>query len=305
LAEEQKAVFVFDIRMDKISNGELGKMLDLESKMEGLPGPSGDAPPPSAIERVFGAVSAPETIDQIQDMENSNGPLPVEFFITIKFNDSEVAAEQLDKMKADSESVEIGGKTFYKPKSEDAPEGILMNVIDDVTMEVGTELYLTRSDRKVFTEGLNSAWANVPDDAFRMAFDMAGAESLMEDVMAMGRENIPPNFVAYVDLLGNAKDMRLSVDLDGSNLLTMAMTGVDDDAASELQEGLDSLLGFAKMGGQAQVGGLRAMDPDAADVATEILDALAATVDGDQVSVEIPKPDGFNEAVQRMVPGGN
>jgi hypothetical protein len=62
LAEEQKAVFVFDIRMDKISNGELGKMLDLESKMEGLPGPSGDAPPPSAIERVFGAVSAPETI---------------------------------------------------------------------------------------------------------------------------------------------------------------------------------------------------------------------------------------------------
>lgn len=303
LAEDQKAVLVFDVRMDRIQDGEMGKLLDLESRMDDMTDDP-DAPPASSVSRIFGAASAPDNMAQFEEMEDG-GDLPMEFFVNIKFKDAEIAAAQMDKMKEKSEEIEIDGATYYKPSDDDAPAGLLMKVVNSTEMEVGTETYLTRSDRKVFTDGLNAAWSKIPDDAIRLAFDMAGAKSLMDDVMAMGRETVPPNFGAFVDLLGNAKDMRLSLDPDGANLLTLSATGVDEDSAVHLQEGLDSILGIGKGFAQGQVGALRSVDKGAFEVASEILKSLTPTVSGDQVEIKIPKPEGFNEAVQRMTSGNN
>ena len=305
LAEDQKAVMVFDFRMEKMQSGDLGKALDIEGQMANLPTQSADSPAPDSIARIFGAVSAPESMDAIQNMQMADD-LAMEFFTRIEFKEADDAKMHFDTLVEKSDEKTIGGKTYYSPKEdEEGPKNMLVNMVDEKTIEFGTEAYLTRSNRKVFTDGLNDAWSKVPDDAIRFAIDMNGAEGLVEDLMDMGRESVPPNFAAYVDLLGNAKDLRITFDLDGKNLMTLGATGVDEDSAVELQEGLDSLLGFAKMGAMQGVGQLKQQDPDAAEVASELVESLAATVEGDQVSIQIAKPEGFNEAVQRMVPGGN
>ena len=304
LAESDKAVVMFDIQLDRVRDSELGKMLDLESKMSQLPGQSDSSPDPSTLERVTGAISAPESADDLKDMDEGKA-LPMEMFMKMEFKDSASAEAAMAELKEKADEVEIGGEMFYKRNDGKGPQNLLAHMVDSTTLEMGTEKYLMRADRNVMTGGLENAWSLVPDECIRIAIDLEGAKALVDQAITDGRDQVPENFAAYVDLIKNMKDLRLTLGVDSDHLLTIASTGTDESAAEELGEGLDSLLMFPKMMGQSQVGQLKEADPEAAAVAGLILDALKTEVVGDQMQIQLPRPDGFNEAVKRLAPPSN
>ena len=299
IAEKQKAVMSFDVRLDMIRNCELAKSMKLEEQMSQWAASQGDdGPDPTKLDRIWGAMSAPENMEAAQGF--ATGQLPIEFFVMFKFKDKAAADELMKKAEADnSETFEKDGQTYYRPPNDgNAPEGMVMHRFDDKTIELGTEAYLFNKDRKVFTSGLQAAWDKVPDEAIRLALDLEGAKGLIGEAVAAGKQGGDAMTGAYLDLIDNAKNVRLSIDLSGANLVTLVATGVDEDQAKELSEGLDAVLGLAKMGGQMQVNQMKQMDEALASAMETILKSLNAKADGSEVSVVIPKPSGFDEAVK-------
>jgi hypothetical protein len=299
LEEGQKAVLAFDIRMGNIVDSELGKTLGLSDKLSGVQAQSGDedAPDPANLNRVFGAMSAPA--DMATAMTVQTGEMPFEFFVQMQFKDAESVNKLLAKAKEkNSGTVESNGKTYYKSDPESGtPAGLLMGKVDEKTVEMGTEAYLLQANRRPFTDNLASALAKAPkEDAVRIVVDLEGAKGLIAEAVAMGKQQAPDPMVGvYMDLIDNMKNLRLSMDLAGENLLTIQATGVNEDDAVELKEGLDSLLGMAKMGLKAQLPMIREQDEDGAALAEQFAKSLTAKNSGEEVSVIIPKPEGFDE----------
>ena len=149
LEESQMAVMSFDIHMDQIRKSEMAGVLDLESKMSSLP--NADKFDPSKVNRIFGATSAPESMESAQTYQGGE-PSPVEFFTRMELVDSAAADELMEKIKSEGEAVEMGGETYYKSTEDKAPDNVMAHRVDDTTVEMGTEAYLLRPDRKVFTD---------------------------------------------------------------------------------------------------------------------------------------------------------
>ncbi len=219
----------------------------------------------------------------------------------IQFSDTETLAEMIKKAESEgAESFERDGKTYYNPPADgDTPEGIIMHQVDANTMEMGTEAYLFYPNQlDVFSDGLKAAWDKVPDESIRMAFDLAGASGIINEAVAMGKQNGDAMTGAYLDLIDNLKDLRLSLDFTGENMLTLRATGVSESEAEEVRGGLDSILGIAKMAGGAQAAAIKQQNEAAGAALEAILKSLAAKSEGAEVSVVIPKPAGFEEAVK-------
>jgi hypothetical protein len=299
LEESQKAVLVFDFRFDKLKSSDAAKSLKIAEKIKSAKPSSDDMPNPDKIVRVFGAASAPEDISEIQGFKGE-GPLPVEFFSRIEMEDAASLNEAMEKLMEKSEVVEMGGKTYYKPNEEDAPENIMATKVNDTTIEFGTTAYITRADRKVFTDGLTAAWQKSPDDAVRLAIDLEGASSLIEAAVAQGKESAPPNFAPFIDLLSAASDLRISMDFEGENLLTIGTTGKSESEAEDLEGGLNTLVGFGQMFGTQAVQGLKQQSEELGTMAEGILKSLEAVRDGDSVVLAIPRPEGFAEALKGL-----
>ena len=114
LEEKQKAVVVFDIRMDSIRNSELAKKLKLTEKLTEMHAQSGDdGPSPASMDRIFGAMSAPENMQEAMGIQM--GQMPFDFFVKVSFNDEASVTDLVAKAEEEEfETVENGGKTFFK-----------------------------------------------------------------------------------------------------------------------------------------------------------------------------------------------
>ena len=301
LEQSQMAVVSFDISMEKIRNSEMSKTLDLESKI-GNATPNSDKFDSAGVKRIFGAASVPESIKDVRGYQGE-GPLPVEFFARVEMIDSAAADDAMKQIQEKGEAVEIEGKKFYKSAEEDAPEGLLAHMVDDSTIEMGTEAYLTRADRKVFTEGLTAAWKKVPDEAVKIAMDFEGAPGLVAELQEMATASIPENFAAYAELIGGISGMHITIDMDGDNLLTIGMTGKSESQAEEIEGGLGSLIGIGQLAGMGQVGQLKQISPDLGAMVEQILEALKADRAGKDVSVKLIHPDGLADAI-KVITGG-
>lgn len=306
LQEQQKAVLAFDLRLDLLMGSELAKSLKLSEQVSKMVAQQGDdGPDPNTIAQVSGALSAPENMEAAQSFSNGGGgKLPIEFFVKMKFKDKESAAIVMAKIIEKSpEPFERDGKTYYRPKDEGAPENAVVHQFDATTLEFGTEAYVFHpNNQKVFTEALTAAWTEMPkNEAIRLAVDMAGASALLAEAVEFGKQAGDPTVAGFLDLVDNMKNLRLSIDIASANLITLRSTGVDSEQAEELQGGLDALLGMAKMAGGMQVNQLKQQDPAMAGVMETILKSLEAKVDGTEVSVVIPKPAGFEEAIKNTV----
>ena len=299
LEESQKAVLVFDFRFDKLKASEAAESLKIAEKLKSARPVSEDMPSPEKIVRVFGAVSAPGDLSDFQGIQGE-GPLPFQFFSRIEMEDAESLNEALELLIEKSDAVEMGGKTYYKPNEEKAPDNILATKVDDTTLEYGTTAYITRADRKVFTDGLTAAWQKSPDDAVRVAIDMAGASSLIEVAVAKGKELAPPNYAPFIELLSAASDLRISMDFEGENLLTIGTTGKSESEAEDLQGGINTLVGFGQIFGAQAIQGLKAQSEELGAMAEETLKSLDAVRDGDSVILAIPRPEGFAEALKNL-----
>lgn len=298
LETKDKAVVQFDINFNKITQSALGKQLDLAGKMKDIPGVKTEDIDPSSISRLSGALSLPDNIAAFQGL-GPGADLPMQLFSQMEIGDSKTMASAVAKMAEKSEEVTVGGKTFMKSTDETAPQGMLIHEYDEKTIEMGTETYLTRADREVFSDGLKKAWGMTPDHAIRLVVDIDGMPALKEQIIEQVG-NMAPQAIAYAELLDSVTNLRVSIDLDAKELLTIAATGKDEEAAEEFADGLDSLLMFAKMG----IDPSSAPNDEAAAVMEQISDSLKANVEGAEVSIKIPHPKGLANVLQGMLPPG-
>ncbi len=302
LEENQKAVLVFDIRMDSIRGSKLAQELKLADKFSAMQSQSGDEGlDPASLDRIFGAMSAPEDMQSAMSIEM--GEMPMNFFVKMYFNDEAAVNKLFAKIENENGgTVDHDGQTFYKtPEQAGAPAGILIHKVDTKTVEVGTETFLFQPNRNLLTDNLAAAAQGTPEAAVRLAMDFAGAKGLVAEMVAMGKQNAPdPTVGVYMDLIDNIKDISIVIDVSGGDLLTVKANGVNEEDAVELKEGLDSLLGMAKMGIQGALPMIREQDADGAAVAENFANSLSASNEGTVVSIKIPTPTGFNAWVGKQ-----
>ena len=301
LEEKQKAVMVVDIRMDQIRDSDVAKAADLQDQItQSVTGGDEDKMDPTKMDRIFAALSAPENMEQAQAFAMNE--VPIEFFVQFKFKDGESATQAMNKLlEKNPPRVDIEGKTFYEsPDDGKTPKGLLLHQEDETTIEMGTRTYILHPNREVFTSGLVSALNTMPADAsVKVALDTESAGPFLQEAAQFGKSGNPATD-AYLDLIDNVKNLRISMDFSGDHLLTIQATGVDEDEAEEFRSGLDSLLGTAKMFVGMQANSLKEQQPEVAAVLQEVLDSMIAVADGTEVSVKIVKPAKLDEAIKTM-----
>jgi len=304
MPKEKQAELAFEIRLDQLRGTPLYKALaDNIEQMQGQVSSDFDI---EKVTRMWGAIQFPESIADMQAMDNMKpgDPFPMEMFVHIEFADAASADAALATIAEQSDEVTVGGTTFLKPKDgTETPSNMLGHKLNPTTIEAGTEGYLTGgAGKEVFSSGLGEAWDSFGEEPIRLAFDMENARGMISEGLNAAKADAPPMFHPLLDSVANANNVRICMDLeDGGNLLKICMLGVDDESAEQLRSGLDGILGMAKMAGGGAVEQMRAQSEEMADVASAILRSLAATREGNDVQIVIPKPDGFEDAIKGMM----
>ena len=296
----EKATVVFDIRLNMMRSGKTMKSLGIDGKMlKDMTNANDETFDIAQIDRIFGAMTLPNSIAGFQAMQDSSQDLPIDFFVQMKFKDEAAAKANYQRAKddEDTEKEKINGKTYLRPPN--TPKNIVAHMFNATTMEIGTKNYIMQSQRgkELFTQGLSSAWKQVPNHSFRIAMDLDGERKLVDEALAMSKQQMPdPTVNGMLGLLNNAKNIRLSIDMDDETLFELGSTGVDESKATELRDGLGSMLSLAKMFGSQGVNQIP--DPKMQALAKEVLGSLDSKRNGNEVRVSIPRPKSMDDALK-------
>lgn len=305
LTEKQKSVILFDLRVAKTLAEAESIGMDVKS-LDDTPMQGGmfDGIKVNQVKRIFGSASLPENMGSAMALaQGGTGDLPFEFFLRIEFTDAG-AVEQLEKQCAEmSETVEIGGKTYYRPDGA-GPQNLVAHRFDETSFELGTTAYCQQPTRRFFTDGLLAAYKTAPNEPYRIVIDLASREDFIAEAVQMGKQMADPTTGAFLDLVDNANSIVLTSSLTSKNLMTLQFAGKDSENAEELASGLDSLLGLAKVGATMAFGQMQNQMPKEAAgslaAIKKVVDSLETKTDGTTILIEVPKPEGFEEALVQM-----
>ena len=299
LTENQKSVILFDARIDRFI--EDAKQYDGSESLENFPmeGPF-DGIKLTDLKRVFGTARLPDNLETV--MEMMQGPpekLPFDFFVRIEFNDAELLEKFASNLADDSKTIEIGGKEFFTDKY--SPGIAVGHRIDETTFEFGTPDYCLQEKRNFFTEQLKAAYKTAPNEPVRLVIDLETRADLIKDVVEMGKQQFDnPIAEAYLELIDNAKSIVFTQSMASDELATLLIEGINEAEAKELKDGLEGILGSAKLAMPGVITemkrGLKVSEKSTGVVKT-MVDDLEATVEGTSVSIVLKKPEGFEEAV--------
>jgi len=106
--------------------------------------------------------------------------------------------------------------------------------------------------------------------------------------------------MGLVQMGSDLAGLSVSMDVDSKQMLGLTFIAKDAKGAENMKDGLNGLLGLAKM--QAQQG-MAMLQDDQKAAAEQVMDALKAKTDGTAVMIQIPKPDGFEEMIGGMLQG--
>ncbi|MEL7499807.1 MAG: DUF1559 domain-containing protein [Planctomycetota bacterium] len=296
---EKRATVMFDIRVDDIMSkmDKMGIDTNAISSMK-LDGPFGGSTI-ADLERIRGAFSLPPSMDRIM-RPNVDQP-PVEAFVKFKFKNPDVAEAVLESLKqSGGGEVEINGVT-YVAEQRGNKNGMLAHLSDMTEVELGTSTYILNGDRNVTTAKLMEAWKTLPNQPVRFAADLEPSQDLIKEVIQMAGDEVPPPFGAFVGLLDNAKGIKATMDPSQKEMIKLSFAGVDADNATELQEGIDSLFGMAKVMSAPMLKEMGKDVPEAAQPAKTLINSLKANTNGSEVTVNIEKPEGFEKAVAAVI----
>ena len=294
----KKSTVVFDLRLNMMRNGKTMKGLGIDGEMlKKMTNANNDVFDIAEVDRIFGAMTMPESVQGFAAMQNSSEDLPIDFFVQVKFKDAKSAKANYERAEGDSEKETIGGKTYIRPPN--SPKNIVAQMYDDTTMEIGTKKYILQSSRnnELFSEGLNAAWKQAPNHSIRIAIDLDGERKLINEAVAMAKQQMPdPTLGGMLELINNARNLRLSIDMDDATMFELGATGVSEEDAETLREGLGGLLTIAKMGGGQAASQIP--DPNAKALAKEVLGSLSSKRSGNEVKIAIPRPKTLDAALK-------
>ena len=304
-ASDNNAVVRFDFNLKRLRQNPLVGNSGAEQMLEQL-GSSTDLSQVDLkkVERVYGGMEAPANMQEIENIDPP-GPnpqlLPINFFVRVIFSDKEAANAMLDALKNNSRTFEVNGKTYYGPPAGSNPENIRAHLVDGNLFEIGTTDYVLRSGRDVYTKELDANWALMPEtDAVRIAADVGGMQALFDEGMGMARDQAPPAMMGLVQMGSDLAGLSVSMDMDSKQMLGLTFIAKDAKGAENMKDGVNGLLGLAKM--QAQQGMAMLQDEQKA-AAEQVMDALKAKTDGTAVMIQLPKPDGFEKMIGGMLQG--
>ncbi|MCH2181852.1 MAG: hypothetical protein MK108_07595 [Mariniblastus sp.] len=303
-ASDNNAVVRFDFNLKRLRQNPLVGNAGADQMLQQmLPPQQATAIDLKKIERIYGGMEAPASIQKVQGIMMAPSPpdkLPINFFIRVVFSDKDAANAMLDSLKENGRAVESNGKTYIAPPPNE-PQNMRAHLVDANTFELGTTDYVTRSNRDVFTKALNAHWDLLPKtDAVRIAADVGGMQALFDEGMGMARDQAPPAMMGLVQMGQDLAGLSVSMDMDSKQMLSVAFVAKDSKGAENMEDGLNGLLGLAKM--QAQQG-MAMLQDDQKAAAKQVMDALNAKAEGNAVMIQIPKPDGFEEMIGGMMQG--
>jgi len=335
IEEAKKSHLLFDVQIDKLRDYFSSQGLDLsEMAMNSL---RGDLPPEvvASMNRIYGTLQLPEDMATIQPlmmiMNGATGPiaeegiekamprdrddkfdqvsynrstvqemeLPVNFFVRFEFGDASAAKQFAGTMWPTSNSREANGNTFYYVPDPNAPKNLAYWQPNETTVELGTTDYLTQESRRLFTDRLASTWGKMSDDAIRLAVDFESVSGMINELVEMGMENVPPAFSEQVALANSLSTLSLGLDMQSADLLTLKINCKDAAAAEQLNGLLGQQLNMAKVMAGGAIAEIPAEAPEMGVTANAIVASLNCSQSGTEVSMIIPRPDEMDKAVSK------
>ncbi|MGB7345278.1 MAG: hypothetical protein WBD20_13775 [Pirellulaceae bacterium] len=298
LPQDKQSVLAFDIYFDRLSSSDLAKATGMDDPNKALGGPGANANDPikpDELRRVFGAVSAPPSVQSMQQMGAGVEKLDFNFFARLQFKDAAATDKAFAEMIKGCETETVGGKEYYRPPVKaGSPKNMLFHKLSADVVEIGTDEYMVLPDRNVFSANLLAAWGKMPKSAIRIAADLDGARHLIDEGLQMAEGNVPPMAQPALSMVNNMTTLRIGLDFSSETLLWLTATGRDQAATDQINATLGGLLAMAKGFGQQS---LPMAGPDAQGPGGELLAALSTTVDGNDVNIVLPRPDGLEKAI--------
>ena len=324
LPDDKKAIFCFDVQVDKILNSKLAETLGpemIDQMSQGMESPV----PIQKYVRIFGMMGAPNSIQDMifdgpnekkevmedgfpveKDMEEFEMPkqpdLPLNMFFEFQMVDAESARELLDMMQLDKNSArEIDGVEYLSPPPF-APQNIIAGITNETRVVMGTKDYVLASNRMdLFSDELFKAFERHQADLpIRASLEMISKADLIAEAVEMGGQGAPPFMAPMLGLVDNFESLNLAVDLSGPELLALRGIGKSDTDAEELRGGLNGLLGMAKLAG----GGIDAQlqgTPAAAAMVKGMMNDLNTSGEGREVNIIIGRPENMEVAVNELM----
>ena len=288
LADSDRAVLAFDVAVSRLLTSDMMKKAQFDPATM-----AGNSPiNPADLVRVFGAVSAPKSMADLQQPNPEK--LPVSMFVRVKFKSPELATKAYTEMSNTGGKVTKGGKEYMTPP-EGGPQDMLGHMYAPDTIELGSENYIVGGIKNPFTANLLEAWKKAPEQtSVKIVLDLNGARNLINEA----KQNAPPESMMVTSLLDNSSAIRLALDFSSDKLLWLTMTGADAAKTGTLKAQMDGLMTMASGFGQQALGQIPM--PNLKKSAGQLLRALKTTQDGNDVNIVLPKPEGFEDAIGEL-----
>jgi len=297
-----KADVVFELTPSKILDSPLGKQMGFANMLAARPP---GAPDFQKIERLFAGVIAPESAEKLEEIQQGGDDNNLQFFMRIELSTAEAATELITQINSvNGGEVERNGKTYYSPP-EDAkmPKGTLVYLANDKTIAMASGGFIDNTGGAPVTSALATSWKAMPDTALKLSIDGVNARNLVKSLVKDGKKNANnPVVAAVLDLFPTMNNINLAVDLSSADLLKLNMTTSDDANASEINDGFKSLVTMAQPVAKQGLAMVQDTAPDAAATFGKLIDGMDVKQTGKSVTLNIPRPEGFENAIEEIVP---
>ncbi len=300
-SDTSRAVVAIDVNLDGLA--DLG-FAQIQEGLQAGPLNGADLDVIKQVSRLTFYMSAPESMEAIAEPPAKGDPIPFELFVHIDFKNGEARQKLVDTMKEGIEEVTENGKKVFKP-TDKGPSNLRMTFVGDKSLELGTENFMASTDKKFMTPTLLTTWNAAPKHALRLAVDLESAAELIDGALAAAGPNAPRPVKPFLDLVPKISTIRLTLDGKDPTLMSLAIDGKDEAAAGELFEAMEGLLGMAKMGATPGIEQMKEKLPLMATAATALVEALNSKKAGRTVSLTIPRPSNFSEAIKEAIDSGN
>ena len=109
----------------------------------------------------------------------------------------------------------------------------------------------------------------------------------------------PPQVSTFMLPLQNVSTASVAIDIESDPMAVVTVSGKDEASTQTLETTLNGLLTIVK--GQGQQAVATAPTAEVGKVLKEILDSLQFTRDGETLTMNIPKPEGFGDALMNSI----
>ena len=297
-----KADAVFELTPSKIIDSPLGKKMGFAELLATTPP---GAPEFDKIKRVFAGVIAPESVEKLEVIQQGGDDNDLQFFMRIEYSTAEAATDMITQASANSSSeVERNGKTYYSPpEGEKMPKGTVMYLADDKTVAMASGGFIDKTGGAPVTDALATAWKKMPNTALKVSIDGVNARNLVKSMVKDVKEKTGDPIVgAILDLFPTMDNINLSIDFASADLLKLNATSSDEDKASDISNGFKSLVTMAKPAAKKGLAQIEDQAPNAAATFGKLVNGMDVKQSGKSVTLNIPRPEGFEDAVQEFVP---